>query len=99
MATIAPLPKERIGAPSHGVVTGADLGIGRAVAVTLPGVGGPGHIDEVAELLATPAAGGATGAAAYLADGGMLLMGPHTGRLVGDEIRRRPGAVQEVADA
>ena len=98
MATIAPLPKERIGAPSRGVVTGSDPGIGRAVAVTLPGVGGPGHIDEVAALLATPAAGGATGAA-HLADGGMAPMGPHTGRPVGDEIRRRPGAVQEVADA
>ncbi|MBF6345314.1 SDR family oxidoreductase [Nocardia cyriacigeorgica] len=39
MATIAPLPKERIGAPLRAVVTGSDSGIGRAIAVALGGGG------------------------------------------------------------
>ncbi|MBF6514291.1 SDR family oxidoreductase [Nocardia cyriacigeorgica] len=39
MATIAPLPKERIGAPLLAVVTGSDSGIGRAIAVALGGGG------------------------------------------------------------
>ncbi|BDU06900.1 SDR family oxidoreductase [Nocardia cyriacigeorgica] len=50
MATIAPLPKERIGAPLRAVVTGSDSGIGRAVAVALAGggvdVGITYHADE-----------------------------------------------------
>lgn len=50
MATIAPLPKERIGAPLRAVVTGSDSGIGRAIAVALGGggvdVGTTYHRDE-----------------------------------------------------
>ncbi|WP_063059135.1 SDR family oxidoreductase [Nocardia sienata] len=50
MATIAPLPKERIGAPLRAVVTGSDSGIGRAIAVALAGggvdVGITYHSDE-----------------------------------------------------
>ncbi|CCF63854.1 SDR family oxidoreductase [Nocardia cyriacigeorgica] len=50
MATIAPLPKERIGAPLRAVVTGSDSGIGRAIAVALAGggvdVGITYHADE-----------------------------------------------------
>ncbi|WP_280459370.1 SDR family oxidoreductase [Nocardia carnea] len=50
MATIAPLPRERIGAPLRAVVTGSDSGIGRAVAVALAGggvdVGITYHTDE-----------------------------------------------------
>lgn len=63
-------------------------------------LGRPGHADEVASVvafLATPAAGYVTGAS-YVVDGGMLLMGPQTSQLVGDESWRRPGAAQEVAD-
>ncbi|WP_431969682.1 SDR family oxidoreductase [Nocardia sp. bgisy134] len=39
MATTAPLPEERVGAPLRAVVTGSDSGIGAAVAVALAGGG------------------------------------------------------------
>ncbi|MGW0183303.1 SDR family oxidoreductase [Nocardia sp. NPDC003345] len=55
-------------------------------------LGRPGHADEVASVvafLATPAAGYVTGAS-YVVDGGMLLMGPQTSQLVGDEGWRDP---------
>jgi NAD(P)-dependent dehydrogenase (short-subunit alcohol dehydrogenase family) len=39
MTAIAPLPEDRIGSPRTAVVTGADSGIGRAVAVALAGGG------------------------------------------------------------
>lgn len=55
-------------------------------------LGRPGHADEVASVvafLATPAAGYVTGAS-YVVDGGMLLMGPQSSQLVGDEGWRDP---------
>ncbi|GGP71988.1 SDR family oxidoreductase [Saccharothrix coeruleofusca] len=39
MATTAPLPKDRSGAPLYAVVTGSDSGIGRAIAVAFAGGG------------------------------------------------------------
>ncbi|WP_084424443.1 SDR family oxidoreductase [Kibdelosporangium aridum] len=39
MSTVAPLPWDRAGAPMYAVVTGADSGIGKAVAVALAGGG------------------------------------------------------------
>ncbi|WP_406274604.1 SDR family oxidoreductase [Nocardia sp. NBC_00881] len=39
MATIAPLPQDRVGAPLRAVVTGSDSGIGAATAVALAGGG------------------------------------------------------------
>ncbi|MFC0110787.1 SDR family oxidoreductase [Kibdelosporangium aridum] len=39
MSTVAPLPWDRAGAPMYAVVTGADSGIGKAVAVPLAGGG------------------------------------------------------------
>jgi NAD(P)-dependent dehydrogenase (short-subunit alcohol dehydrogenase family) len=39
MSTIAPLPQERAGAPLYAVVTGADSGIGEAIAVAFAGGG------------------------------------------------------------
>ncbi len=39
MTTIAPLPQDRAGAPTRAVITGADSGIGKAVAVALAGGG------------------------------------------------------------
>lgn len=50
----------------------------------------PGHAQEVASVvafLATPAAGYITGAS-YVIDGGMLLMGPHSGDLQTDRWRQ-----------
>jgi NAD(P)-dependent dehydrogenase (short-subunit alcohol dehydrogenase family) len=55
-------------------------------------LGRTGHAKEVAAVvafLATPAAGYVTGAS-YVVDGGMLLMGPQTSRLVPDGSWRRP---------